>query len=209
MIKDSYAWSAKLYDIIVEPFVKKLRSVGDELFFPEKGMTLLDIGCGTGTHLEIYRKAGCKVFGIDLSPAMVEICKSKLHGRGEIHLGDAANLPFPDEAFDFVLSSISIHEMPAVVRSAVMKEAKRVLKMSGRFLIIDYHVGETQFPQILYHRTVSIIFEILAGREHYKNYREFMTNDGLQPYLDECGYLIDKKRTIDGGEMVFYLLRKG
>ena len=208
MAIDPYAWSAKLYDFVVEPFAKKLRTIGDELFFPDPGMTVLDIGCGTGTHLEIYQKAGCQVFGIDLSPAMVEICRKKLDGSGEIHLGDASRLPFADEAFDFVISSITIHEMPAEVRTAVMKEARRVLKRSGRYLIIDYHVGETAFPRIIFHRTVTVFFEILAGRDHYKNYREFMRNGGLQTYIDECGYLIDSKKTIDAGEMVFYLLRK-
>lgn len=208
MPKDPYAWSAKLYDSVVEPFAKKLRAIGDDLFYPDPGMTVLDIGCGTGTHLEIYQKAGCRVFGIDLSPSMVEISRKKLDGRGEIYLGDASHLPFADEAFDFVVSSITIHEMPAEVRSAVMKETKRVLKMSGRYLIIDYHVGETLFPQIIFHRTVTLFFEILAGREHYQNYREFMNNGGLQPYIDECGYSIDKQKTIDAGEMVFYLLQK-
>ena len=208
MVKDPYAWSAKLYDNFLESFTNKVKSVADELFIPEKGITVLDIGCGTGSLLKIYRKAGCNVTGIDSSPAMLEICKSKLEGHDEIHLGDASNLPFPDEAFDFVLSVITIHEMPAKVRSEVMKEVKRVLKRSGRYLICDYNVGKTQFPQILYHRAESIFFEILAGREHFKNYREFMANNGLQPYIDECNFLIDKERTIDAGEMVFYLLRK-
>jgi demethylmenaquinone methyltransferase/2-methoxy-6-polyprenyl-1,4-benzoquinol methylase len=208
MVKDPYARSAKIYDFVVEPFAKKLRSIGDDLFFPDPGMAVLDIGCGTGTHLEIYRTAGCEVFGIDLSPAMVEICRRKLDRRGEIYLGDASNLPFADEAFDFVLSSITIHEMPSGIRSAVMKEAKRVMKSSGRYLIIDYHVGQPEFPQIIFYRMVTVFFEILAGREHYKNYREFMSNGGLQPYINGCGYLIDDKKTIDAGEMVFYLLRK-
>ena len=69
-----------------------------------------DIGCGTGTNLQSYKKDGCQVFGIDRSPAMVKICRNKLDAIGEIHLGDGANLPFADEVFDFVLSSITCRD---------------------------------------------------------------------------------------------------
>jgi hypothetical protein len=88
-----------------------------------------------------------------------------------------------------------------------MKEAKRVLKKCGRFIIYDYNVGETKFSKIIFKRAESIFFEILAGREHFKNYREYMAK-GLQPYIEESGFIIEKEKIVDPGEMVFFLLKK-
>ena len=76
-------------------------------------------------------------------------------------------------------------------------------------MICDYNVGETQFPKIILKRAESIIYEILAGREHFRNYREFMANNGLYPYIDRCGFVIEVEKTVDAGETVFCLLRKG
>ena len=207
MNKDPYAWCAKLYDYFLESTTIKVKSVADELFIAEPGMNILDIGCGTGSLLKLYQEARCKVTGIDSSPSMLNICESKLDGIGEIHLGNASILPFSDESFDLALSVITIHEMPPSVRSSVMKEAKRVLKRSGRYLIYDYNVGKTKFPKIIFKRAESIFYEILAGREHFKNYREYMAN-GLKPYIKECGFIIEKEKIVDPGEMVFFLLKK-
>jgi len=207
MNKDPYAWCAKRYDNFLESTTNKVKLAADKMFAAIPGMDILDIGCGTGSLLKLYQETGCKVTGIDSSPSMLNICKSKLDGLGELHLGDASNLPFLDESFDLVLSVITIHEMPPAVRSSVMKEAKRVLKRNGRYIIYDYNVGKIKFPQIILKRAESIIYEILAGREHFKNYREYMAK-GLQPYIRGCGFRIEEEKIVDPGEMTFFLLRK-
>ena len=78
MNKDPYAWCAKLYDYFLESTTKKVKSVADELFVAKPGMTILDIGCGTGSLLKLYQDAKCNVVGVDSSPSMLNICESKL-----------------------------------------------------------------------------------------------------------------------------------
>lgn len=207
MNKDPYAWCAKRYDNFLESTTNRVKLRADDFFVAEPGMNILDIGCGTGSLLKLYREDGCKVTGIDSSPSMLKICESKLDGLGEIHLGNASNLPFSDESFDLVLSILTIHEMSPVVRFSVMKEAKRVLKKSGRYIIYEYNVGEIKFPQIIFKRAESLFFEILAGREHFKNYREYMAK-GLQPYIKECGFIIEKEKIVDPGENTLIMLKK-
>ncbi len=63
---DPYKRVSKLYDTLFEPLNKGLRAIGMKMFSPKEGMVVLDVGCGTGIHLERYQKAGCQVFGIDL-----------------------------------------------------------------------------------------------------------------------------------------------
>jgi ubiquinone/menaquinone biosynthesis C-methylase UbiE len=116
---------------------------------------------------------------------------------------------FLDESFDLILAMFVLHEMPAPIRSLVINEAKRVMRKTGRFLIIDYHSGPIRFPKGWFYRIVSIFFEVLAGREHFKNYRDFMANRGMPPLIVENDMLIDKQRIISGGTAGIYLLHKG
>jgi 2-polyprenyl-3-methyl-5-hydroxy-6-metoxy-1,4-benzoquinol methylase len=52
---------------------------------PIAGKTFLDVGCGTGLFsLELARKGGKKVTGIDVAPRMVEICKSRAKAEGVV-----------------------------------------------------------------------------------------------------------------------------
>jgi ubiquinone/menaquinone biosynthesis C-methylase UbiE len=204
---DPYAKKAKGYDAFVEPFVSVLRVIGMKMFPLDKGMSVLDVGCGTGTLLKLYQKTGCTIVGIDASPSMLEIARAKLTKRAELHLGDASNLPFPDELFDLTLAMFILHETPASIRSSVIKEAKRVTKRSGRFLAIDYYPGPARFPWGWLYRIVTFFLELLAGREHFQNYRDFMVKGGLQPLIAANGLTIDKKKIVGGGTAGLYLLR--
>jgi ubiquinone/menaquinone biosynthesis C-methylase UbiE len=207
MISDPYSKKSKGYDSLVEPFVRDLRVIGMKMFPPYKGMSVLDIGCGTGTHLEIYQKAGCTVIGIDSSPGMLEVARAKLTEHAELHLGDAAHMPFPHESFDLVLAMFLLHETPAHIRSSVMKEAKRVTKKSGRFLAIDYYPGATRFPRGWLYKMVIIVLEMLVGRRHFRNYQNFMATGGLEPLITKNGLTIDRKKITGGGTVGLYLLR--
>ena len=167
-------------------------------------LDVLDVGCGTGTLLNHYREAGCRTFGIDLSQAMLRVAREKLN---DLTLGDASRMPFPDGSFDLVTAMLTFHEMPALLRSPVMSDAKRVLKRGGRLLIIDYHPGPIHSSEGWLHKATITLIESLAGREHSRNYRSFMANGGLMPLLAENGLLVDAKRVVGDGTIGLYLLR--
>jgi ubiquinone/menaquinone biosynthesis C-methylase UbiE len=207
MITDPYLKKAKRYDAFVEPFVRELRVIGMKMFPLVWGMSVLDIGCGTGTHLEIYQKERCTVVGIDSSPAMLEVARAKLTERTKLYHGEASHMPFPPESFDLVLAMFLLHETPAHIRPSVMKEAKRVTKKNGRFLAIDYHPGAARFPTGWLYKMVILFMEILAGRKHFRNYRDFMANGGLQPLIAENGLTVERKKITGGGTVGLYLLR--
>lgn len=63
---------------------------------------ILEVGCGTGIHLEIFREKGPDVFGVDVSPEMLRLARRRLGRGAHLCLGEAENLPFRAKSFDAV-----------------------------------------------------------------------------------------------------------
>lgn len=106
-----------------------------------KDATILDIGCGGGRtvqRLAALAPEG-KVFGLDYSPASVEVSRHTnaqevYEGRVQVEQGSVSALPFADSSFDIV-TAVETHyhwsDLPANVR-----EVFRVLKPGGEFMLI-------------------------------------------------------------------------
>ncbi len=102
------------------------------------GEIVLDIGCGTcDTPIKLALK-NCKVIGLDISKNMLSIAIKKISDRGinEILLckGDAENLPFNENKFDYVISEFTLNYVNYPKK--VLKEMLRVLKKDGKIIII-------------------------------------------------------------------------
>jgi demethylmenaquinone methyltransferase/2-methoxy-6-polyprenyl-1,4-benzoquinol methylase len=207
-VQSGYRASARWYDVFIEPLIKTFRKYGLALYPPQSSQKILDIGCGTGTLLSLYSRAGCKVFGIDLSPAMLSVAQTKLAGRAGLCQGNGARMPFADTSQDLITAMLAFHEMPASLRSPVLREAQRVLKKEGRLLIIDYHPSSAHFPIGWIFGAFIAGIEFLAGGEHFGNYRTFITSGGLPALLAPNGLEIDKRRIVGGGTIGLYLLRR-
>lgn len=206
MNADPYAKSAKKYDIFVERFATSLRQIGMHVYPPREGMRVLDVGCGTGTNLNLYHRSGCRVFGIDASPAMLEEAKNKLGNQAELRLGSASDMPYPDESFDLVIGMLTLHEMRRKIRPQVMNEMARVLKRDGRILLIDYHPGSIRFPKGWMYKALIYLIEIAAGRAHFRNFRDFLANNGIPGLMKSLKLTLEKVEIISEGNVGVYLL---
>jgi len=102
-----------------------------DLVAPHAGERLLDIGCGTGNNLQLFRDKWCSVTGIDSSAEMLEIARAKHGDHAELILAQAEDIPFSDNEFDIV-TVINVLET-ANDPQKVIAEAIRVC--SGRVFI--------------------------------------------------------------------------
>lgn len=206
MNEDPYRRVAGIYDRIFEPMNKGLRVLGYRMFPPPRGGSILDVGCGTGVYLEMYRKSGCKLYGIDTSSSMLEVARARLGENADLRKANATKMPYETDFFDLVLCMLTLHEMDDRDRSGVFGEIKRVAKQDGRILLIDFHAGKPRPMRGWLLKAVILLSEFAAGRRHFRSYRHFMSIGGLPSLIDTGRLQVEKRRIVGDGNMALYLL---
>jgi len=103
---------------------------------PPPGRQTLDLGCGEGRLSRDLKTLGHKVVAIDVSPTMVAAC-AEADPELEVHLADAAALPFEDWTFDLVVAFMSLQDVDDLERAVL--EVARVLEPGGRFCVALVH----------------------------------------------------------------------
>jgi SAM-dependent methyltransferase len=140
---------AVLYDtmsrLLLSPLVKRVAA--DAAAVAPDGVRVLEVGCGPG-HLSIRlaRHHGLEVTGLDLDPAMITRARANANrlGNGDgrrpaFLVGDVAALAFPDQSFDLVVSTLSMHHWADP--TAGLAEIGRVLRPGAQALIWDFRSG--------------------------------------------------------------------
>jgi ubiquinone/menaquinone biosynthesis C-methylase UbiE len=139
-VAQHYDQLAASYDPAMRIFDRLFAGAGRRWACSQATGEVLEIAIGTGRNLPYYR-AGARLTGIDISPAMLEIARQRAGALGmsvDLRTGDAQALDYPDASFDTVVSTLSMCTIPDE-RQAV-REARRVLRSGGTFLLFE-HVG--------------------------------------------------------------------
>ena len=97
------------------------------------GVSLLDVGCGSGVFCSLAVKTGATVTGFDATAELIALAKVRVPDA-IFFVGDMETLPFPDASFD-VVTGFNSFQYAASVPNA-LAEARRVLKPGGLLLLM-------------------------------------------------------------------------
>ncbi len=132
------------------------------------GERVLDLACGAGHTALAFAARGARTAAVDLTPEMLEVAGRLARERGLANVtfeqADAASLPFGEAEFDLVVTRYAAHHFadPA----AVLREAARVLRPGGRFLLVD-----TVSPEDAALDTFLNAIELLRDDSHVRDWR--------------------------------------
>jgi ubiquinone/menaquinone biosynthesis C-methylase UbiE len=170
----SGGWRYDLHEWLTDIFmfrgkVRELKQKTVDLAQLQPGETVLDVGCGTGTLvMEVARRVGSagRVAGIDPGRQQIARARAKAARRHvpiEFQIGMIEQLPFPDQTFDVVFSTLMMHHLPAGVKRQGLAEIARVLKPGGRLVIADFtHKKERQGQAARFHAEGSRMHDLAA-----------------------------------------------
>jgi len=99
---------------------------------------ILDLCCGSGQTTRFLTQHSQHVTGLDASPRSVRRAQQNVP-QAQFVEGWAEAMPFPDEHFDVVHTSVALHEMRPEQCWQIFQEVYRVLKPGGTFALIDFH----------------------------------------------------------------------
>lgn len=143
----SGGWRHDLMEWFIDIFwfrgqLRKLRQRTAALARIQPGDRVLDVGCGTGTlAMEVAPLVGAtgSVAGIDPGSQQIARARSKVARLPiDFRVGVIEHLPFPDQTFDVVFSTLMMHHLPASLKHQGLAEIARVLKPGGRLVIADF-----------------------------------------------------------------------
>lgn len=161
----------------------------------QAGQRVIDLGCGTGTLAIMIKKASpeAQITGLDADEEVLSIAKSKAE-KAHVNIkwdhGFAYELPYPDNSFDVVVSSLVTHHLKGPDKVRAFKEVRRVLKPTSWFHIMDFGQPFSVITrlQALFLKHFEEVEDNVAGR--------------IVPMLREAGFEsakeVEKQATIFG-----------
>ncbi|AYJ87409.1 methyltransferase domain-containing protein [Sphingomonas paeninsulae] len=151
---------------------------------------LVDIGTGTGRMIELFGSKAAHTVGIDRSPEMLRLARSKLSESGaekwELRQGDLTALPLEDSSADTVILHQVLHYIPTP--EAALAEVGRLLAPGGRLLIVDFASHDRE--------------ELRVQDAHA---RLGFSDRQMGLWFVAAGLSLDRTETLDGGELTVKL----
>ncbi|MDZ8088496.1 MAG: class I SAM-dependent methyltransferase [Nostoc sp. DedQUE12b] len=175
-------------------------SVGGEARFRQlalQGLTIhsdtqvLDLCCGSGQTTEFLVKTSQNVTGLDASPKSLQRARLNVPEASYIE-AFAEEMPFADNLFDVVHTSVALHEMQPQQLRKIINEVYRVLKPGGVFTLVDFHAPTNPmfWPGI---SVFLLLFETETAWELLKT--------DLAELLAKTGFKVNKSTLYAGGSL--------
>ena len=188
-----YNWLTKVYDPVLQFTMPERRfktSLIRQMQIRPNDL-VLDFGCGSLTLSIMAAQSHPKTefFGVDIDEKILTIAKEKLSNSGlTIHIKqyDGDKLPYPDNYFDRVMSSLVFHHLTLSQKYFALEEIHRVLKPSG-----EIHIADFGKPASIFQRIGFYSVQLLDGFETTKdNVKDLLPQAIKETFsgVEETGY---------------------
>lgn len=188
----------------------------------KKGKEALDVCTGTGDWaLSLATEVGDdgKVIGLDFSENMLEVAKEKLAHNQHEHVsfvhGDAMNLPFEDNSFDYVTIGFGLRNVPDYEQ--VLREMYRVIKPGGYAVCLETSQPTLPVYRQLYYfyfRFIMPFFGKIFAKSYdeyawlHESAKEFPNKEELKQLFLKVGFKNVEMKSYSGGVAAMHLATK-
>ena len=223
LVNEVFATVAERYDLMNDLMSGGLHRLWkDDLISwlaPPRGrpMRLLDVAGGTGDVAFRFCAAaergsvGADAVVCDISPEMIEVGRRRAGERGlservEFVVGNAEALPFPDRTFDAYTIAFGIRNVTHIDRA--LAEARRVLRLGGRFMCLEFSTVDVPLLDRLYDlhsfEVIPRLGALAAGAEEPYRYlvesiRKFPRKEAFAGMIRAAGFERVAYRNLTGG----------
>ncbi|EAZ90554.1 class I SAM-dependent methyltransferase [Crocosphaera chwakensis] len=177
---------------------KRFRSLSIEGINIDCNTKILDLCCGSGQTTEFLVKKSSQVTGLDASSIAIERAKQVVPEATYVN-ALAEKMPFTDQEFDLVHTSVALHEMETEQLREILREVYRVLKPEGIFTLIDLHKP----TNILFWPSLATFMWLFETKTAWK-----LLETNLIDELKDVGFNKCKKRLYAGGSLQVIQVRK-
>ncbi len=201
------------YNKIAEDFSRTRKSAWEEfrplVEYAKSGDKILDLGCGNGRLVELFKGKPIEYFGIDNSEKLIEIARQKFPGQ-EFEIFDGLKVPFEDNFFDKIYCIAVFHHIPGkAVRREFLNETKRALKTGGKLILSVWYLWQKDtFWRLLFKFTLKKLvgkseldfFDIMEpwGKISERYFHNFRKRE-LKRLVEKCGFETEN----------FFVLKRG
>ncbi|WP_117208167.1 class I SAM-dependent methyltransferase [Allorhizocola rhizosphaerae] len=122
------------------PYLRGALALFADLVRAAGGGPVADVGCGPGHITAHLHGLGVEAFGVDLSPAMIDVARAD-HPHLRFEVGSMTDLDLPDASVAGLLAFWSLIHIPDDAIPTVLGHFRRALKPGGP-LLVGFHVGD-------------------------------------------------------------------
>jgi len=180
-------------------------------------LKILDVACGTGDMIEIWKKKkkGITIYGLDPSKEMLKKAKEKFSDVTFFN-SFATNIPFNDNSLDVISISFGVRNILDIKEA--IKEFNRVLKKDGIVLVLEFIKAQNsntfrKFIDYYSHKLLPKIGGILSKNREAYNYlpnsiKNFFTKNELISLFEEQNFKIVKYKEFNFGQVGGFIFKK-
>lgn len=182
------SYADQVRDLLDEtPYERAVLALFAELVQAGGGGPVADVGCGAGRITAHLRELGVDAFGIDLSPAMIEVARRD-HLGFRFEVGSMTDLDLADASMAGLIAWYSLIHVPDEEIGSVFTHFRRVLRPGGP-LLLGFHVGdESQLKRHGY------------GGHPMKVYVHRRQPGQVAAWLNDAGFTVEAQMTLSSAE---------